>query len=106
MVAGPGQSAGRVLYDGALAGGARALGRDTGAIAEGRFADLVAIDPPAIPSSDPDTLLDAWLFCGSDAEVREVWAAGRHVVSGGRHRDRGAIDGRYRATLAAIGDRL
>ncbi|MCO5059428.1 MAG: formimidoylglutamate deiminase [Rhizobiaceae bacterium] len=106
VVAGPGQSAGRVLYDGARAGGARALGRDTGAIAEGRFADLVAIDPPAIPSSDPDTLLDAWLFCGSDAEVREVWAAGRHVVSGGRHRDRGAIDGRYRATLAAIGDRL
>src|SRR5690606_39246131 len=45
VMAAPGRSAGRALYDAALAGGARALGRESGVIAAGNWADLVALDP-------------------------------------------------------------
>jgi formimidoylglutamate deiminase len=44
MLAEPERSTGRVLFDGAVAGGAQAAGRASGAIAPGRWADLVALD--------------------------------------------------------------
>lgn len=80
-------STGRTLFEAALEGGAQALGRDAGAIAPGLWADLVSLDSetPTLAGLDGDTLLDAWLLAGDDALVADVWAAGRHMVSGGRH---------------------
>ncbi|WP_269585821.1 formimidoylglutamate deiminase [Roseibium sp. Sym1] len=101
-------STGRVLFDGAVAGGAQALGRKSGAIEEGRYADLLALDCTAIDleGREGDEILDAWIFAGDDRMVTEVWSAGRHVVSGGNHVKGEAIRAKYRATMASLRNRL
>ncbi|MDN2582311.1 formimidoylglutamate deiminase [Aquibium sp. ELW1220] len=108
VLAGPGQSAGRNLYTKALAGGAQALGRDSGGVAPGLFADLVAIDTArdGLPGLAADRLLDGFVFAGSNRAVTDVWSAGRHAVRDGRHVARDAIAGRYAATVRAILARL
>ncbi|UIJ73312.1 formimidoylglutamate deiminase [Aurantimonas sp. HBX-1] len=107
MLAGPGGSVGRRLYDGALRGGARALGREADAIRVGAFADLVALDPTRFAGSGKrDGLLDGWIFTGSREAVTDVWSAGRHVVREGRHIDAEALTRRYRAVLADVMARL
>jgi len=100
------KSTGRRLYDAALSGGAQALGRASGAIAVGQWADLTALDDAATDmiGRSGDTLLDSWIFAGDDRLVRDVWAAGRHVVHAGQHIGHAAITQRYRETLARLRD--
>jgi len=107
VLARSGESCGRRLLDLALAGGAQALGRRSGAIEAGRWADLVALDPAALDdAAGDDGLLDHWVFCGGREAVAGVWAAGRPVVRQGRHVARDAILARYRAALGAVRSRL
>ncbi|GHE01270.1 N-formimino-L-glutamate deiminase [Defluviimonas sp. 20V17] len=108
VLARPDRSTGRVLFQGAVQGGAQAAGRESGAIAEGLWADLVALDAghADLAMRRGDGLLDAWIFAGDDRMVTDTWAAGRHMVTGGRHRDRAAITARYRAATARLGDLL
>ena len=98
------RSCGRRLFDEVVKGGARAAGRASGAIREDAFADLVALDRACLDLDglSGDTMLDAWIFAGDDRAVAEVWAAGRHVVSGGRHVRRDAIEARYRAAMKML----
>jgi len=107
VMAESGHSAGRKLYDRALAGSAQALGRHAGAIKPGKWADLVALSPrEAFPAGDsPDLPLDGWIFT-NDHGVTDVWSAGRHRVRDGRHIERDTIAARYRACLAAIAERM
>ena len=108
VLAGANQSAGRNLYERALAGGAQALGRESGAIEEGGWADLVAIDPErdGLYGLTGDRLLDGWIFAGSNEAVTDVWSAGRHCVRGGRHVAREAIAGRYAAAVRDVLGRI
>ncbi|TWG91263.1 formimidoylglutamate deiminase [Mesorhizobium sp. J18] len=107
VLAGPGESAGRVLYGKALAGGAQALGRECGTITPGGLADLVAIDTERLPGiSDGDGILDGWVFCGNGSAITDLWSAGRHMVRSGRHIHAGEIRARYRETMRLIMDRL
>lgn len=101
-------STGRVLFQGAAAGGAQAAGRASGTIAPGLWADLLALDGNAVDLSGHrgDTLLDAWIFAGDDRMVSDVWAAGRHLVQGGRHHAHDAITLRYLDTRWRLGDAL
>lgn len=89
-------SVGRALFDTACQGGAQALARRSGRIESGYWADLLALAPEALRAWDThqDRLLDAWIFAGSghDNPVREVWSAGRHMVSSGRHQTRDAVE--------------
>jgi formiminoglutamate deiminase len=104
VLAAPGASVGATIHAGALAGGARALGRACGAIAPGLLADLVAIDrgDPALVALSDAELLDGWIFAADDRVVREVWSAGRHVVRDGRHLARDAVEARYRRVMADL----
>lgn len=104
----PDRSTGRVLFEGAVKGGALAAGRDSGRIAPGAFADLLALDGthPDLVRATGDTLLDAWIFAGDDRMVRDVWAAGRHMVQDGHHIARAGITRRYLDTMARLHDRL
>ncbi|MEQ9488279.1 MAG: formimidoylglutamate deiminase [Alphaproteobacteria bacterium] len=97
-------SAGRTLFEGSCRGGAQALGRGSGVIEVGAWADLVALDGNHIVLDGfaGDRLLDAFIFAGDDSLVRDVWSAGRHVVREGRHIARDRIVGRYRHALAAL----
>jgi len=99
-----GESTGRVLYEGALAGGARAVGRLVGAIDIGHRADLVVLDSehPHLSTVSGDRWLDCYLFTTGTAAIDRVIVAGRTVVSGGRHEKRDAIMDRYAATMRRI----
>lgn len=98
------RSTGRVLYEGAAAGGAQAAGRAAGTIAVGMWADLMALDMtgPDLAASAGDTILDTFIFAGDDRMVAEVWSAGRHIVTGGKHKARDAIVARYRTAMHAL----
>ena len=104
ILANPGQSTGRVLYDGACKGGAQAAGRASGAIEVGMWADLMALDcsGPDLAASDGDTILDTYIFAGDDRMVSAVWSAGRLLVEGGRHVARDGIVARYRKAMARL----
>lgn len=104
VLAGESGHVGASLYLSAAAGGARALARDSGAIENGCFADLVAIDgsAPALCGLDGDGLIDGFVFAAGDNVVTDVWSAGRHVVSGGRHHARDKVAAAYRKTLARL----
>lgn len=99
-------STGRVLFEGAARGGAQAAGRASGAISQGLWADLLALDGAAVDliGKRGDGLLDAWIFAGDDRMVLDVWAAGRHVVRAGRHIAHDAITRRYVETLRRLKD--
>ncbi|PLL13583.1 formimidoylglutamate deiminase [Tabrizicola sp. TH137] len=107
MLADGTRSTGRVLWEGCVAGGAMAAGRASGAIAEGAVADLVALEMGALhlAGREGDEILDAFVFAGNDALVAEVWSAGRHVVTGGRHVAREAVERRFRAVMAGLRER-
>jgi formimidoylglutamate deiminase len=100
----PDRSTGRVLVETAARGGAQAAGRAAGAIAAGRLADLLALDTAGLDLAGRrgDDLLDAWIFAGGDRAVAEVWSAGRHLVSGGRHCRRDAILNAARPVFARL----
>jgi len=101
-------STGRRIFDAMTLGGAQAAGRRTGRIEAGYWADLMAIDTFAIEDggSQGDVILDSFIFAGDDRLVQDVWAAGRHVVTGGRHFAHERITSAYRGVLSALRDRL
>ncbi|MEM6624452.1 MAG: formimidoylglutamate deiminase [Pseudomonadota bacterium] len=97
-------STGRTVFDAACRGGAQALGRRSGAIEAGSWADLVALDSNALALEglQGDTVLDSWIFAGDDRVISDVWSAGRHVVQDGRHIRRDAIEARFREVLSRL----
>ncbi len=107
-LASPDRSTGRRLFEAVCEGGARAAGRNSGAIAVGRLADLVALDGGAVDLAGRagDTILDCFIFAGDDRMVTDVWSAGRHMVHGGRHIAREAIIARYLGAMAELGEAL
>jgi formimidoylglutamate deiminase len=99
-----GRSTGRRLYDGALAGGAQALGRRIGSLAPGRQADIVVLDGghPDVAGRSEDAWLDAYVFVGGGKMVRTVLVGGATLVSDGRHHAHSTIEERYRATVTRL----
>jgi formimidoylglutamate deiminase len=94
-------SVGASLWRRATQGGAQALGRRTGAIAPGLYADLVVLDgaDPRLAHAVEDGILDAFVFAGNLPLVRDVYVGGRHVVRDGRVAGEDVIARRYRETL-------
>lgn len=78
---------GTTLWLEAAAGGAQALGRNTGAIAPGLRADLVVLDASHIDlqGRSGDQVANAAIFAGSGSPVRDVMVGGRWRVREGRH---------------------
>ena len=97
-------STGRHILDAMTTGGAQAAGRHTGQIASGYWADLMALDTQSVTLAGrtKDQLIDSFIFAGDDHLVRDVWSAGRHLVSGGRHIEHNKISSNYRTALASL----
>ena len=108
VLADPGRSTGRVLFEGAATGGAQAAMRDSGALTPGRLADLLALDGKAadLVGKQGDALLDSFVFAGDERMVTDVWSAGRHVVADGRHVRRDPITRRYIRTVRRLTEAL
>ena len=102
VLAAPGGSTGRALFDGALIGCAAALSAESG-IAAGKAADFVSVKTRLGVDLDGDALLDGWIFANS-AEVDCVWVHGRKQVEGGRHVSREAIVQRFTATMRTLAE--
>jgi formiminoglutamate deiminase len=99
-----GQSTGRSLYGKALVGGAQALGRRIGAIAEGHRADFVVLDAnhPDLSCVSGDRWIDSYMFVAGKAAIDAVFVAGEPVVRDGQHVNRDAIRSRYTRAMARI----
>ncbi len=97
-------SIGGGLYRQALAGGARALGQNVGAIAANCRADLVVMnsDDVALAEHAGDTLLDAAIFGPARQPVRDVMVGGAWAVRDGRHALEQVAFTRYRTTLKRL----
>ncbi|MEI4470965.1 formimidoylglutamate deiminase [Frigidibacter sp. MR17.24] len=104
VLATPERSTGRRLWEAVAAGGAQAAGRASGAIAPGLWADLVALDTGAgeLLGLSGDRLLDSFAFQGDDRLVSDLWSAGRHIVTGGRHVAHAPITARYGALVTRL----
>ncbi|WP_295317418.1 formimidoylglutamate deiminase [Roseobacter sp.] len=101
-------SAGRRIFDAVCSGGARAVGRTSGVIAQGHQADLVALDASSVHlwERSGDQITDAWIFAGNDALVTDLWSAGRHMVREGRHIHKDRITAAYLKTMTELRDIL
>ena len=108
VLADPERSTGRVLFEGAATGGAQAAMRDSGALAPGRLADLLALDSEAadLVGKHGDAFLDSFVFAGDERMVTDVWSAGRHVVADGRHVRHDPITRRYIRTVRRLTEAL
>ena len=106
VLAGEGAKAslGLRLYGEALAGGAQALGRPIGALAVGKRADLLVLDPehPEVAAMPRERLLDAVVFAGNRNPVRDVMVGGEWVVTEGRHWKEEAVQAGYLETVKAL----
>lgn len=80
---------GNVLYQGALQGGAQALGQNIGRIQPGYRADLLVLDndDPFIATASNDMLLNRWIFACATNPVRHVMTGGQWVIRHGHHQD-------------------
>jgi len=101
LVSSSSTSTGRNLLDGALKGGARACGRNTGSISAGARADFIVLDDqhPRLYGRRQDDLLDCWIFSGNENLVRDVYIGGNKIIDHGRHADEATIQRNYRNTL-------
>lgn len=102
VISAPGMSTGQTVLQMATAGGAQAMGVETG-IAADRPADLVSLDVSAVDYLPQAAQLDAWIF-GPDVRVGDVWAQGRKRVVNGHHVERESIRRRYTQTMRQLLD--
>lgn len=98
------RSSGRLLWEEACRGGAAALGRDSGEIAPGRLADLLAVslDGPELGERRGDAILDSLVFAAPRWRPLHLWSAGRQVVTEGRARARDRAEPAFRRALARL----
>ncbi|MBD9371860.1 formimidoylglutamate deiminase [Rhizobium sp. ARZ01] len=100
VLAAPGGSTGRALFDGAVNGGAAALGAGSG-IETGKPADFVSLRPYHDVPISGDGLLDSWIFARG-VGVDCVWVNGRKLVKDGRHHAREAIARSFSEAMRAL----
>lgn len=103
VIADEGGFNGHALFDGALQGGARALGVEAG-LKVGAPADWATLDPDhvGLTGREGDALLDSFLFASGRHAIDAVWRGGRKVVTGGVHHARAAVVSRYRTVLQRL----
>jgi formimidoylglutamate deiminase len=104
LLAPPGVSTGRHLWDQATRGGAQSLDRRIGVLAPGHRADIVVLDPthPALTGREGDAILDALIFAAATPCITDVLVAGRHVVRDGQHIARRDIVQRWHRTARRL----
>jgi formimidoylglutamate deiminase len=95
---------GTTLWLEAAAGGAQALGREMGALAEGKRADFVVLDGEHVDlvAKRGDEVANALVFSGTAGLVRDVMVAGRWVVRDRHHKLEEKAAQNYARALAEL----
>jgi len=104
-LASPSHSTGRVLFDECTTGGAQALGRHSGTLAVGMYADILGLgsDNQWLCNRQGDSALDTLIFGGRGQDcITDVWSGGRHVVKSGRHHRRDAIVDAFKFAMVEL----
>ncbi len=85
--------------------GGRALGWDGGQVAPGGRADFVVLDAdhPALAGRGERTVLDSWVFSGTESPVRHVFVGGVRVIEDGRHPREEEIARAFRESAKRLG---
>ena len=94
-------STGRALFDGALAGGNIAMGREGDGLRQGASADFMSLDIERQPHAKGDTLLDGWIFSGR-ARPSDVWVRGVKQVEGGHHHLRDEAERAFQKVIGQL----
>ncbi len=96
---------GRELFQRVLEGGAQATGHASTGLAEGAFADLVALydDDPMLVAHEDASLLDALVFSGYRLPIDRVMVHGSWRVVDGVHVDQANIRAAFAVALKRIG---
>ncbi len=96
-------SVGDLLWQQAAQGGAQACAINTGELAVGKRADWLVLDNDAFLSSvSSASLLNRWLFGGSQSQIRDVFVAGNQVISEGHHPAEEAAAARFAQAMSAL----
>ncbi|HBF32497.1 formimidoylglutamate deiminase [Rhizobium sp.] len=97
VMAVPGGSTGRYVFDGAVAGGATALMAQTGLVV-GKPADVVSLKPQHDLGLSGDQILDSFIFANG-AAVDCVWVGGIKQVEAGLHKARERVTARFAGVM-------
>ncbi len=95
---------GEYLFQRACAGGARALAQTAGVIAPGKRADFLVLEPvlDGLPLAAGGRYMDYWLFGALNRAPRDVYVAGKKIISQGRHKEDRSIDLAYRRVMEKL----
>lgn len=104
LAGGAGRSTGRTLFDAVCKGGARSMAHPVGAIEVGKRCDITVLDEdhPALIGRARDDALDAWIFSGGNACVKDVIIAGTQVVKDGIHVREDTITRNFRKAVKRL----
>ena len=88
--------------------GCQALAWNAGAVAVDARADLVVLDAehPALVGREGSTVLDSWVFSGTESPVRHVMVGGDWVVRDGGHAREEEIRRGFVRTVRGLAERL
>jgi formimidoylglutamate deiminase len=102
------QSTGRFLHEHASRSAAIALGRKSGCIEVGYYADLAELPHcnPDLEGLTNDMALDSWIFAPNGSSIENLWSAGRHVVKSKVHIKREKIKKDYIETIKKLRSRI
>jgi len=108
VLANPGQSNGMVLFNGAVEGGAAALGFKQTGLTVGAGADFITLNANhiSLAGRDDDHIIDSFVFHAGNALIDCVWSNGKKRVSGGVHHNREGIAQRFRAVMREFQSRI
>ncbi len=96
-------SVGDLLWQQAAQGGAQACAIATGELAVGKRADWLVLENDAFLSSvSSASLLNRWLFGGTQRQIRDVFVAGNQVISEGHHAAEEAAAARFAKAMSAL----
>jgi formimidoylglutamate deiminase len=96
-------SVGDLLWQQAAQGGAQACAIATGELAVGKRADWLVLENDAFLSSvSSASLLNRWLFGGTQRQIRDVFVAGKQVINEGHHAGEEAAAARFAKAMSAL----
>jgi len=99
-----GASGGAMLWRNACEAGARVTGRNIGALAVGKRADIVVLDvtSPLFAARNDTAIIDTFVFSGTSESVRDVMVGGRWLVQDRRHFAETAVSAGYRRAVQTL----